>query len=117
MPQYMIALRWSSEQAARYAAMSPAEMQTTVAKYIAWSTRVAQAGQLRAGEKLRDTGGRVLTAGGLTDGPYSESKEVIGGFYIIEAKSYDEAVALCRDHPHLAFGPVEIREIDQIPGR
>ena len=91
-------------------------MQATIDQYSAWAGRIAQAGKLRAGEKLRDTGWRVLTANGVMDGPYSESKEFIGGFYMIEARDYDEAVALCRDHPHLAFGSVEIRETEPIRG-
>ena len=47
-----------------------------------------------------------------TDGPYVESKEVIGGFMIIEARDYDDAVRLCGDHPHLDIGSIEVREID-----
>ncbi|MFM2090435.1 MAG: hypothetical protein RLZZ127_924 [Planctomycetota bacterium] len=117
MPHYLIALNWSPAQANRYATMSPAEMQATIAKYNAWSGAIAQAGKLRGGEKLRDTGWRVMTASGVTDGPFSESKEFIGGFFIIEASDYDEAVKLCRKHPHLEFGSVEIREIEPIHGR
>jgi hypothetical protein len=97
--------------------MSPAEMQAIIAKYNAWSGAVAQAGKLRGGEKLRDTGWRVMTASGVTDGPFSESKEFIGGFFIIEASGYDDAELLCREHPHLAFGSVEIREIEPMQGR
>ncbi|MFM2090551.1 MAG: YCII-related domain, partial [Planctomycetota bacterium] len=41
----------------------------------------------------------------------------IGGFFLIEASGYDEAVALCRQHPHLEFGSVEIREIEPMQGR
>jgi hypothetical protein len=47
----------------------------------------------------------------VTDGPYAEGREVIGGLFIVDAKSYDEVVALCRDCPHLDFGAIEIREI------
>jgi hypothetical protein len=47
-----------------------------------------------------------------TDGPYSETKEVLGGFYTIEASSYDEAVKQALTHPHLEYGgTVEIRQL------
>jgi hypothetical protein len=47
-----------------------------------------------------------------TDGPYSEAKEVMGGFYLIEAADYDQAVQRTLDHPHLEFGgKIEIRQL------
>ena len=48
----------------------------------------------------------------VTDGPYAEAREVIGGLFIIEANSYDEIVELSKDCPHLDFGSIEIREVD-----
>lgn len=49
----------------------------------------------------------------ITDGPYSEAKEVLGGFYIVQADSYEKAVALVRDCPQFEFGgTIEVREID-----
>ena len=47
----------------------------------------------------------------VTDGPYAESREVIGGLFIVEAASYEEVVELSKDCPHLDFGTVEIREV------
>lgn len=44
----------------------------------------------------------------VTDGPYAEAREVIGGLFVIDAASYDEAVALCGDCPHPDFGAIEI---------
>ena len=54
------------------------------------------------------------SAGGkprATDGPYSETKEVLGGIYLIEAKDYDEAVERTLDHPHLDHGTIEVRQL------
>ena len=49
----------------------------------------------------------------VTDGPYSETKEVLGGYYIVAAESYDRAVDLARDCPHFEYGgTIEVREID-----
>ncbi len=47
------------------------------------------------------------------DGPYSETKEVLGGFFLISAESYDDAIQICRDCPHLRFGgTIELRQIE-----
>ena len=48
----------------------------------------------------------------VTDGPYAEAREVIGGVFIVEAKNYDEVVELSKDCPHLDFGTIEIREVE-----
>jgi hypothetical protein len=49
------------------------------------------------------------------DGPYAEAKEVVGGYYQIEAESYAEAIELCEDHPHLKYGGrIEVREVDRM---
>ena len=66
-----------------------------------------------AGRKIpspyrRDPDGQVR----VTDGPYSESKEVLGGYYIIEAASYDNAVEHAQSCPHLEYGgTIEVRQI------
>ena len=62
------------------------------------------------GRVLRGTGGSAT----VTDGPYSEAKEVVGGFFMLEAANYEEAVALSRDCPHLRFGAVEVPEVDVV---
>jgi hypothetical protein len=69
--------------------------------------------------KLVDDAGKVLRGGKATatDGPYSETKEVLGGYYLIEAASYDEAVRLSLDHPHLQYdGTIEVRRVEVLPG-
>ena len=48
----------------------------------------------------------------MTDGPYGETKEALGGFYLIEAESYDQAVQLASTNPHVEYGGViEVRHI------
>ena len=65
--------------------------------------------------KLTDGAGRVLRGAvgtpKVTDGPYAEAREVIGGPFIVEAANYEEVVDLSRDCPHLDFGTIEIREV------
>lgn len=94
--------------------LSPDQIQAIIQRYVDWKQRV-QAGRQVEGHKLTDGEGRVLRGGvgspTVTDGPYAESREVIGGLFIVEAASYDEAVELSKDCPHLDFGTIEIREI------
>ena len=53
----------------------------------------------------------------MIDGPYSEAKEVMGGFFVIEAADYDEAVKISSDCPHLRAGRrIELRQVDPLDG-
>ncbi len=99
--------------------MSPDEIQAAIREYSAWGQRLDSKGQLVAGEKLKDEGGKQMTMENgdvsVVDGPYAEAKEVIGGFYTIRAESYEHAVELCRDHPHLRFGGrIDVREVESM---
>ncbi|MCG8435072.1 MAG: YciI family protein [Gammaproteobacteria bacterium] len=99
--------------------ISPEEIQKIIGEYSAWSENLAAKNQLVGGHKLKDEGGRHLSqADGklrIVDGPYSEAKEVLGGFFIIEAADYNEAVKISEDCPHLKFGGrIELREVDPI---
>lgn len=113
MPEYMLLLH---ENPAAFEGLSPEEMQRIIQRYTAWADRMREAGRLVGSNKLTDGDGRVLTRGAgelrVLDGPYSETKEVIGGYFTLRAAGYDEAVDLARDCPHLEFGTIEIREID-----
>ena len=96
---------------------SPEEMQQALERYVALSKKPFNLD----GKRLAAGPGRVVTLenGQLrsTDGPYSEAKEVMGGFYLIEAANYDEAVARSHDHPHIAYGgKIEIRQIHPSEG-
>ena len=118
MPQYMLLLH---EFPRDMSSVSPEDMQAVIAEYSAWSERLAAAGKFQGGQKLTNEGGRSISATGdslsVTDGPYNETKEVIGGFFTIEAADYDEAVALCQDSPHLKFGGrIEVRQVDAMYG-
>ena len=72
-------------------------------------TGVGEALQVsRAARTMRSKGGKVI----VTDGPYAETKEQIGGLGVIEARDVEHAVELMSKHPALRFGPFEIRPID-----
>lgn len=96
--------------------ISPEEIQAVIAKYVAWHQQLVDAGHMELGYKLTEEGGkRLLHQDGqvvVSDGPYSEAKEVIGGLFVIEAEDYEQAVALCRDCPHLDHGRIELRQVE-----
>jgi hypothetical protein len=108
MPQYVLLLHSDSEA---WKKLSPEEMQKKVEKYLAWRNKPFVVG---GAGLVRDTG-RVIRAKGddvsVTEGPFSESAEVMGGFYTIEAADYDEAVKLSLDIPHIGLGTIEIRQV------
>lgn len=116
MARFMLLLH---DDPAYFASMTPAQMGEIIERYSAWSARLAEQGRLSGGEKLKDHGGRALRRQGgrvvASDGPYVEAKDVVGGFFIIEAASMQEAEALVQDCPHLA-GPnwIELREIEEL---
>ncbi|PWT97612.1 MAG: hypothetical protein C5B51_31090 [Terriglobia bacterium] len=108
MAKYMLLLY---DDPSGFAALSPEEMQKAIEKYMAWSKRPYVVDSKRLGEDA----GRVIRANGgkpvTTDGPYSETKEVLGGYYTIEAANYDEAVQRALEHPHIEHGTIEVRHV------
>ncbi len=98
---------------------SAEEIQSIIAEYVAWREAVADRGQLIGGEKLADEGGKWLVPEGhhteVTDGPYTEAKEVLGGYFAIQADDYEAAVELAKGCPHLKYGGrIEVRQIDEV---
>ncbi len=95
---------------------SPDEMQATTKKWMDWIGSIAAQNKLsNRGNRLASTGKVVKPHNVITDGPYSEIKESVGGYSIIKADSYEEAVEIARGCPVLtAGGNVEIRAIDQL---
>jgi hypothetical protein len=106
MAHYMLLLRNEPDG---WGHLSPEEMQKTMEKYIEWRTRPF----VVDGNGLVDKTGRVVQKEGasVTDGPFTESNEVMGGYYTIEAATWDEAVNLALTNPHLKFGSIEVREV------
>ena len=114
MSQYMLLLHESTTD---FADLSAEDIQQVIGEYVAWRNSVAEKGKLVGGAKLKDEGGKSLTmtngALRVTDGPFAESKEVIGGYFTIFADDYDEAVAITETCPHLKYGGwIELREIE-----
>jgi hypothetical protein len=118
MTQYMLLLH----QVPNYNMDLPREkMMEMTKRYMAWADGLRQKGTLAGGEKLAAGGVRHITVKDgkpvVTDGPYAEAKDVIGGYFVIEAKDAAEAEAIAKDCPHLAISAanwVEIRPIDDM---
>jgi len=112
MSQFLLLLYDTPAAAAQFKKMSPEEMQKAIEKYMLWTKKPFTVDSKRLGG---DPGKVMRSQNGATratDGPYSETKEVLGGFYLIEAADYDEAVARTSDHPHLEHGgTIEIRKL------
>ena len=118
MAQYMLLLH----QVPNYNSDLPREKMLEMTKrYMAWADSLRQKGRMVGGEKLAVGGVRhIRTKDGkpvASDGPYAEAKDVIGGYFVIEAKDAAEAETIARDCPHLALSAanwVEIRPIDDM---
>lgn len=99
--------------------LSPEQMQKMVEKYMNYIQNLRDKGHFIAGEPLEETGKILSGERGrkITDGPFTESKEAVGGYFLIRAKDLDEAVELSRACPILANGgEIEVRPIQKIPG-
>lgn len=109
MKRYLLLIRGED----KFAQLSPAEMEATIRRYSEWAQKLRAEGRLVEAEGL-DSGGRVLDASSgsvvVTDGPFAEAKEIVGGFYLIHAASLDEAASIARECPALGYGGlVEVR--------
>ena len=116
MPKYMLLLR---ETPSDFSNLSAEEMQQVIGEYVAWRRKIEAEGKYAGGEKLKDEGGRHVSMRNgkarVVDGPYAEAKEVMGGYFVINAADYDEAVETSKGCPHLKYGGwIEVREIEQV---
>jgi hypothetical protein len=98
------------------AALSPEEAADNSKAYDAFGAEVGARGVLQGGERLRPTtdattvrvsGGEVL----VSDGPFAETKEQMGGFYLIDCKDLDEAIEIASKVPAAQHGTIEVRPI------
>jgi hypothetical protein len=119
MTEFVLLYR-STNEAYKEATVSSEVGQRTMAKWQAWFKDLTEKGKLKnLGHPLDRSSGKVV--GGkkrtVTDGPYAEAKEVLGGFSIIEARDLDEAAHIAAGCPILEIGgSVEVRSIAILPG-
>jgi hypothetical protein len=96
--------------------LSPEELQRKVQMYQGWVAKFRSSGRYVSGEKLTEDGGKVASLqngrASIVDGPYTETKEVVGGYFLFRAANYEEAVELIRDCPFLHDGRIVLRQTD-----
>ena len=112
MPDFMLFLH---QDLGTGAIRSPEEMMAVTKEYMAWAEGMRAEGRLKGGDRLANDPGKVLRPKGgkiaVTDGPYAETKELIGGYFAISAKDYDEACSFAETCPHLKYGGrIEVRQ-------
>jgi hypothetical protein len=92
--------------------LSKERIQRAIDGFYAWYERNLDAGRMKPGQRLARQG-KVVSRSATTDGPFSEAKEVIGGYWIVVAGSLEEAAALAAENPCVACGlTFEIRPIE-----
>ena len=91
---------------------SPEELQSNMDQWMAWVDKIQKEGRYVSGEALLPGGKLVSGQSTITDGPYTEGKEVVGGFFVIEADNMEEAIAECQHYPDYAYGgQVQVRPV------
>lgn len=99
--------------------LSPEQLHQLIQKYLSWIESLSRSGHFIAGEPLEETGKVLSGQDGhvITDGPFTESKEAVGGYFLIRAQDLNEAIKISRDCPIFDnYGTVEIRPIQHVPG-
>ena len=91
---------------------SPSEMEAMMKRYQAWFAKLGEEGRIKdMGAGLRGEG-KLVSPGVITDGPFADGKEVVGGYMIIRAKNLAEAATIAQESPMMdSGGTVEVRPI------
>lgn len=113
MPQFMILM---TENDNAWEKMPPSEQDRILKLYFAWVDVLKKNNQLRGGEPLGGPGRVLRMVGGkLVDGPFTETKEVLTGFFIVEAKDLEAAAVIAKGCPALGHGEtVVVRPIGHL---
>jgi hypothetical protein len=98
----------------------PAALEAAMQEAISLTHKLAAKGQYVTASPLETSSSAVsvrLRDGKqtITDGPFAETREVLGGYYIVDVENLDEAIHIAERHPGAPFGAVEIRPILEIP--
>ena len=99
------------------ASPSPEQMQAAIKPFQDWIGGIAAQNKLAAPPRRWDTNGRVIKSNSVTNGPYAEIKESVGGIILIRAADYEEAVEIAKGCPVIEWGAsVEVRMALPTPG-
>jgi hypothetical protein len=98
---------------------TPEYFASVTREYMDWADSMRAQGALKGANRLTNDAGKVIqTANGkitTTDGPYAESKEIVGGYFMISAGNYAEACRLAESCPHVKYGSfIEVRQVMEL---
>jgi hypothetical protein len=98
-----------------YSSLSNDGMEKHLQKWFAWVDRLKSQNRYDSGEALLPAGKKISGSKRIvTDGPFTEAKEVVGGYFVIYAKDLNEAFEMAKDFPDFEFdGTIEIREVQK----
>lgn len=107
---------------AKFAELSPAEGHRMMQECLAYDDELRRGGHFLGGEALDSARNAVtlrMKAGEVvvTDGPYAETREMLGGILLLEARDLNHAIALMSKHPGVRMGPFEIRPANEAVNR
>ena len=88
---------------------SPDQMQAMFAKWTAWKEKFKD-NIVDWGDKLKP-GGKIVSGPSVSDGPFVESKEIVGGFMIVSAESIEAAIIIAQEMPSMPGARIEVREM------
>ncbi|MEA2220623.1 MAG: hypothetical protein QOJ35_3249 [Solirubrobacteraceae bacterium] len=111
MPQYML-LIYSPTDSAR----TPEELEAEMPKWFSYTQELQESGAMVAGDALEpaDTATTVRVRDGetvITDGPFAETKEALGGYYLVDVADLDAALAWAAKIPNVGYGSIEVRPV------
>lgn len=84
--------------------VSKEDIEAAIAKFYAWYSRHVETGRFKPGSRLSTEAALVSKSGIATDGPFSEAKEVVGGYWLIVADSLHEAAVIAAENPCVQLG-------------
>ena len=114
MSQFVFLYRNTLQAEKESMGSSPQEMQKTMQKWMGWMKDLAEKGHMKDHGNPLESGGKVVKGKQktITDGPYAETKDIVGGYTLIEAKDIAEAAELAKGCPIFeAGGIVEVRPV------
>jgi hypothetical protein len=115
--QYLL-LIYSNES--DFNALSEPEMKAMTADYGVFTQSIIASGAFKAGDRLHPASAATTVRirdgkTSITDGPFAETREQLGGYYMIEAKDLDEATAIAARIPGARYGSIEVRPVFAMP--
>src|SRR5215831_16448991 len=110
MKEFMMIFRSENMQGAP--APSAEQMQAVLQQWQQWIKSIAAKGKFSGTNRLLSEGKTLKPGSIVTDGPYTEAKEIVGGYLVVRTNSLDEAIELAKDCPALRYGGnVEVRSV------